>query len=71
MPKISATSQFFINVRDNTFLDQPNAADGQGYAVFGKVTEGADVVDKIRAVSTDSSDMPLVDVTITKVEVIQ
>lgn len=46
----SATSQFFINVKDNTFLDQPNARDGNGYAVFGKVIAGMDVVDKIRAV---------------------
>jgi peptidyl-prolyl cis-trans isomerase A (cyclophilin A) len=48
----SATSQFFINVKDNTFLDQPNARDGEGYAVFGKVVEGMDVVDKIRVVPT-------------------
>jgi peptidyl-prolyl cis-trans isomerase A (cyclophilin A) len=48
----SATAQFFINVNDNAFLDQPNARDGQGYAVFGKVTAGMDVVEKIRAVPT-------------------
>jgi peptidyl-prolyl cis-trans isomerase A (cyclophilin A) len=46
----SATSQFFINVKDNPFLDQPNARDGNGYAVFAKVVSGMDVVDKIRAV---------------------
>ena len=46
----SATAQFFINVGDNPFLDQPNARDGNGYAVFGKVVQGMDVVDKIRAV---------------------
>jgi peptidyl-prolyl cis-trans isomerase A (cyclophilin A) len=51
----SATSQFFINVRDNNFLDQPNARDGQGYAVFGKVVQGMDVVEKIRTVPTASS----------------
>jgi peptidyl-prolyl cis-trans isomerase A (cyclophilin A) len=51
----SATSQFFINVRDNAFLDQANSRDGNGYAVFGKVTEGMDVVDKIKAVPTTSS----------------
>jgi peptidyl-prolyl cis-trans isomerase A (cyclophilin A) len=51
----SATSQFFINVRDNSFLDQPNARDGQGYAVFGKVVQGMDVVEKIRTVPTASS----------------
>lgn len=48
----SATAQFFINVQDNPFLDQPNARDGNGYAVFGKVVDGMDVVDKIRAVPT-------------------
>ncbi len=46
----SATSQFFINVVDNARLDAANAADGNGYAVFGKVISGMDVVDKIRAV---------------------
>lgn len=46
----SATAQFFINVKDNPFLDQPNSRDGHGYAVFGKVVSGMDVVDKIRAV---------------------
>lgn len=53
----SATAQFFINVNDNARLDQPNAADGEGYAVFGKVVEGMNVVDKIRAVPTKSSGM--------------
>jgi len=48
----SATAQFFINVVDNASLDQPNARDGQGYAVFGRVVAGMDVVDKIRAVET-------------------
>jgi peptidyl-prolyl cis-trans isomerase A (cyclophilin A) len=46
----SATAQFFINVKDNPFLDQTNARDGHGYAVFGKVVSGMDVVDKIKAV---------------------
>jgi peptidyl-prolyl cis-trans isomerase A (cyclophilin A) len=46
----SATAQFFINVKDNAFLDQANSRDGNGYAVFGKVVSGMDVVDKIRAV---------------------
>jgi peptidyl-prolyl cis-trans isomerase A (cyclophilin A) len=50
----SATAQFFINVVDNAFLDQPNARDGNGYAVFGKVVAGMDVVDRIRAVETGS-----------------
>jgi peptidyl-prolyl cis-trans isomerase A (cyclophilin A) len=48
----SATSQFFINVVDNVRLDQPQARDGEGYAVFGRVIDGMDVVDKIRAVPT-------------------
>ena len=46
----SATAQFFINVADNQRLDAANAPDGNGYAVFGKVVGGMDVVDKIRAV---------------------
>ncbi|MBB4841872.1 peptidyl-prolyl cis-trans isomerase A (cyclophilin A) [Paucibacter oligotrophus] len=46
----SATAQFFINTVDNAFLDADNARDGNGYAVFGQVIEGMDVVDKIRAV---------------------
>jgi peptidyl-prolyl cis-trans isomerase A (cyclophilin A) len=50
----SATSQFFINVKDNGMLDQARSADGNGYAVFGKVVSGMDVVDKIRAVETTS-----------------
>ena len=47
----SASAQFFINVVDNARLDYPNP-DGNGYAVFGKVIEGMDVVDKIRAAPT-------------------
>ena len=50
----SATSQFFINVVDNAMFDQANSRDGQGYAVFGKVVAGMDVVDRIRAVETAS-----------------
>jgi len=46
----SASSQFFINVVDNPRLDAANAPDGNGYAVFGKVVSGMDVVDKIREV---------------------
>ena len=51
----SATAQFFVNVTDNAFLDH-TAKDGQGwgYAVFGKVTDGMDVVDKIKNVKTGS-----------------
>ncbi len=49
----SATAQFFINVKDNAFLDQPQS-DGAAYAVFGKVVEGMDVVDRIKGVRTGS-----------------
>lgn len=48
----SATSQFFINVKDNRFLDRARAQDRVGYCVFGKVIEGMGVVDKIRYVET-------------------
>ncbi len=48
----SATAQFFINTVNNGFLDKAQAQDGVGYAVFGKVIEGMDVVDKIKAVPT-------------------
>jgi cyclophilin family peptidyl-prolyl cis-trans isomerase len=50
----SATAQFFINVKDNDFLDRAKARDGFGYCVFGKVVDGMDVVDKIREVGTHS-----------------
>jgi peptidyl-prolyl cis-trans isomerase A (cyclophilin A) len=66
----SATSQFFINLKDNAFLDQANARDGNGYAVFGKVVDGMDVVEKIRAVKTGDKgghqNVPLEAVTIRK-----
>jgi len=65
----SATSQFFINVVDNAGLDQPR--DGAGYAVFGKVVDGMDVVDAIRKVKTSSKgmhgDVPVEPVVIEKV----
>jgi peptidyl-prolyl cis-trans isomerase A (cyclophilin A) len=48
----SATAQFFINLKDNDFLNAAQARDGNGYAVFGKVVAGMDVVDKIRTVRT-------------------
>jgi len=58
----SATSQFFINVKDNANLNAPNP-DGHGYAVFGKVVSGSEVVDKIRTARTGSKggmqDVPL------------
>jgi len=52
----SATSQFFINVADNANLNAPQP-DGHGYAVFGKVIDGAAVVDKIKAVATGNRGM--------------
>ena len=52
----SATAQFFVNVVDNAFLDHTGKNDqGWGYAVFGRVTEGMDVVDKIKAVKTGAN----------------
>ncbi len=70
----SATAQFFINVKNNGFLDYPGQ-DGWGYAVFGKVVEGMDVVDAIAKVKTGNSgyhqDVPREDVVITKAEVVQ
>jgi peptidyl-prolyl cis-trans isomerase B (cyclophilin B) len=67
----SATAQFFINVKDNTFLDRANAQDRVGYCVFGKVIQGMDVVDKIKAVETGQrgphGDVPLQDVVIKSV----
>ena len=69
----SATAQFFINVGDNDFLNYPGS-DGWGYAVFGKVSEGEDVVDAIRAVKTGRksmfSDVPVETVVIEKAEVV-
>ena len=69
----SATSQFFINVVDNGFLDfTAKTPQGYGYAVFGKVTKGMDVVDKIRVVETGRlgphSDVPKTPVTIVSVK---
>jgi cyclophilin family peptidyl-prolyl cis-trans isomerase len=64
----SATSQFYINAKDNDFLDRKNAPDGVGYCVFGKVIEGKDVVDKIYNVET-KADAPIKDVLIKSVRV--
>lgn len=65
----SGTSQFFINVKDNGFLDEPN--DGSGYAVFGRVVKGMDVIEKIRNVATGTKrgmgDVPVEPVVIKKV----
>lgn len=70
----SATSQFFINVKDNDFLNRDKAQDGVGYAVFGKVIEGMDVVRKIEQVPTGRrgmhADVPLEPVVIKSVTVI-
>ncbi|AEX21616.1 peptidylprolyl isomerase [Vibrio sp. EJY3] len=65
----SASSQFFINVNNNTFLDfRSESLDGWGYCVFGEVVEGMDVVNQIKGVSTGSygmhQDVPLEDVVI-------
>ena len=54
----SATAQFFINVKSNNFLNYPGQ-DGWGYTVFGRVIQGTDVVDKIKAVRTGQGDVPL------------
>ncbi len=60
----SATAQFFINVKDNAFLNKAQSRDGNGYAVFGKVIKGMDVVDKIKATPTGAGDVPLSPITI-------
>ena len=68
----SASAQFFINVKDNGFLDYPGQ-DGWGYCVFGKVTDGMDVIDKIKMVETTNraghSDVPVDPVVIEKAEI--
>jgi peptidyl-prolyl cis-trans isomerase B (cyclophilin B) len=64
----SATAQFFINTTDNTFLDNDRAQDGWGYAVFGRVVEGMDVVDTLEKARTGRKgfhdDVPLEDLQI-------
>ena len=72
----SATAQFFINVKDNGFLNySAPVPQGYGYCVFGKVVEGKEVVDTIRKVSTGNragfQDVPKEDVIITKAEVVK
>jgi cyclophilin family peptidyl-prolyl cis-trans isomerase len=62
----SASAQFFINLKHNKHLDRANADDGFGYAVFGRVLEGMDVVDKIAAVQTRQT-VPVRDVVIKSV----
>jgi peptidyl-prolyl cis-trans isomerase B (cyclophilin B) len=70
----SATAQFFINTTDNTFLDNDRASDGWGYAVFGRVVEGTEVVDAIESVKTGNKgghgDVPLDDVRIESATVV-
>lgn len=72
----SATSQFFINVADNAFLDfTSESTQGWGYCVFGHVVEGMEVVDKIKSVPTTSrrghQDVPVDDVLIERVEILE
>ena len=71
----SASSQFFINLKDNAFLNHTApSSQGWGYCVFGKVVEGRDVVDKIKQVKTGKrgghADVPVEDVIIESVEVV-
>jgi peptidyl-prolyl cis-trans isomerase B (cyclophilin B) len=69
----SASAQFFINIKNNAFLDYPGQ-DGFGYCVFGKVTEGKEVVDAIKATKTTRTgmfaDVPVTDVVIEKAEIV-
>jgi cyclophilin family peptidyl-prolyl cis-trans isomerase len=71
----SATSQFYINTVDNKGLDRANADDGVGYAVFGKVVEGMDVVDEIRRAETSTQNrmknVPTKDIIIKSVRVVK
>ena len=71
----SATAQFFINIANNSFLNfTAPTQQGYGYAVFGKVVDGTDVVDKIKKVKTGTraghQDVPVEDVVITKAEIV-
>ncbi len=71
----SATAQFFINVKDNKALDKIGSRDGWGYASFGRVVDGMDVVDKIRVVKTGEveghENVPLQDVVIKSVRLVK
>ena len=72
----SATAQFFINVKDNDFLNHSGKSmQGWGYTVFGKVIEGSEVLDKIRAVATGSSnghqDVPVDPIIIETVQIVE
>ena len=71
----SASSQFFINVADNEFLNHTApTSSGWGYAVFGKIVEGTEIVDKIKSVKTSSAgghrDVPVEDVVIERTEIL-
>ena len=71
----SASAQFFINVADNAFLNhKAQSRDGWGYCVFGRATEGQDVVDKIKGVKTGNrgphGDVPVEDVILERAEVV-
>ena len=69
----SATSQFFINLKDNNFLDKSKSPDGYGYCVFGEVIEGIETVEKIGSTQTGNvgyfSDVPTNTITIDKIEI--
>tara|TARA_B100000886_G_C20367348_1_gene467948 strand:- start:278 stop:865 length:588 start_codon:yes stop_codon:yes gene_type:complete len=69
----SATSQFFINLKDNDFLDKSKSPDGYGYCVFGEVVEGIEIVEKIGTTKTGNvgyfSDVPTNTITIDKIEI--
>ncbi len=72
----SASAQFFINVKDNKFLDHRSPTpDGWGYAVFGRVVDGMDVIDKIKDVATGNAghhqDVPMEDVILESAEVVE
>ncbi len=72
----SASAQFFINVSDNSFLDHTaKTTEGWGYAVFGKVVDGQDIIDTIKGVETTMraghQDVPKEDVVIEKAEVVE
>ena len=71
----SATAQWYVNTKDNTFLDKAKAKDGVGYCVFGKVIEGKDVIDKIKEVETDTAgdfeNVPKKDVVIKSVKLVK
>ena len=71
----SATAQFYINLKDNAFLDKKNARDKVGYCVFGKVIDGMDVVDKLAKVETGDAgphqNVPKKDVIIKSIQVIK